>query len=199
MHDMRHSRHAQALSLLPLPRESYHVTVWNGVNDANIRKLEPLHARDVADFIRRLPDSLHAPPTYLDFLAESHLARGGFAPLSFELQELEVWKNHVLVARLRPSDETSRGVLKEIENARAELSELAEQELGLAPARTYRPHVSLGYFWEESGAARAAQQIPEWSQNLARHTAGATLSFESLSLYGFTDMVSFSKPAPLPG
>jgi hypothetical protein len=65
--------------------------------------------------------------------------------------------------------------------------------LGTPAGSDYFPHVTLGYFANREQGALARPFLSEWNARFAQRMAGLTLTFTSMSLYGFTDMISFCK------
>lgn len=178
----------------PLPPASYHVTAWDGVNDGNRDDL-PAEARlEWADFLRGLPGtSRSAWPGFLHTVARSELVRWT-GSLSFRYRDLALWGNQVLVARLGPAAGSERG-FAELVLLRDALARATAEVLGVSfgpkPDRPYQPHVSLGYFANETGASRALDCVGAWTEEFEAALRDSSVTYGSVNAYGFTDMASF--------
>ena len=178
----------------PLPYNSYHVTVWDGINDSNLPDVPAKHQYDAATFIGGLPDSLISSTAFTQFIAASPLFQNQ-ATLTFRFNSLYIWGNNVLVATLRPIEEciTAYDTLK---SQRAIHNDSFSSEFGTSAFTEYCPHVSLGYFANQESAQLALGRLVEWQTAFSETMAQETISFPSFSLYGFTDMVTFMKSKP---
>jgi hypothetical protein len=177
----------------PLPPSSYHLTVWDGVNVDNIGSVRPGIQADWSTFLNGLPDSLRTPPDSIAAVTASDLMQeNGFGAMSFRFDTLDLWKNQALVARLRPSDRAHESY-QQLCRARARLCDTANRQLGISPAQSYSPHVTLGYFANREGGQRANAQVEAWTELFRSKLAKTEVTYPSMALYGFTDMISFFK------
>ena len=176
----------------PLPASSYHVTVWDGVNDANLVDLSPAHGLRCRRWLDALPQSLREVAQVRELAASALLAAPDWG-LRLRLESLEKWSDISLVARLGPADDSSARALERVTAARDELSEAFAQTFGVRPNATYVPHVTLGYFANQPLAAQAGACLGPWNEVLRAAAAGLTLRVRTVSLYGFTDMATFFK------
>ena len=158
----------------PLPAASYHVTVWDGLNDANVTYVNPVHREEAARFLRELPESLFASDL-LDEVAASALITQTDWGIRLRFEQLEKWSNVSLVARLAPADEDSADSLKSLSNARAQLSATFHRRYHVSPNESYVPHVSLGYFANEQQAKRKRPAHPP----VRPPRSGATFGFST--------------------
>jgi hypothetical protein len=180
------------ISFSALPAYSYHVTVWDGFNDGNRKKVVERYQPDLADFLLGLPVSLH-PGCKFTALPESSPLVGHWY-VAFQFDRLSVWGNSVLVARLKPADDRSLEACSDIAEHRIQIYEKIESEFGLGGWRSgYAPHVSLGYFWNEPGARAAASQEDRWTEEFKHEIGSDLIRFDSVSLYGFLDMETYFK------
>ena len=178
----------------PLPYPSYHVTVWDGINDSNLADVNPKHRHDATTLISGLPSSLASKNALTQFIAASSLLQNQ-APLTFSFDSLQMWGNKVLVATLCPTEE-SLAPFDTLKLQRANHSHSFAAEFGTAPLAEYRPHVSLGYFANKELAETAINPLTAWQAAFSKSMAQKTISFSSLSLYGFTNMATFIKAKP---
>jgi len=175
-----------------LPPSSYHVTVCDGLNDGNTSDVAPQCRLNADDFIRTLPESLD---TLSDFTCDPqgtplHIDMN--APLTFAFAGLRKWGNSSLVATLQPANTHAQKELEHIVHARAGLLRAYQERFALCTANMdYLPHVSLGYFANQEHAELATPQIDRWEEHFRQQTAGKTITFSSISLYGFIDMATF--------
>lgn len=180
-----------------LPIHSYHVTVWDGLNVANRKKVYWSCQPDLADFLLDLPGTLRATSKFTALPESSPLA--GACDIAFRFAKLSVFgDNDVLVARLKPADDESQKAFDEIQEHRSKLYERFEAQFGalLSSSKrrdTYSPHVSLGYLGNNELGAAARSQLGRWTVEFAEALENETIRFRSISLYGFLDMVTFFK------
>lgn len=180
-----------------LPEYSYHVTVWDGLNEGNKEKISAEYRSEIEDFLIRLPFSLTQNYEVTAF-ADSSVLVGNKWNMTFKFERLSVWGNSVIVARLEPADELSENTLEQIKKERTELYKKYEDELGLeskAWRSGYQPHISIGYFGNEEKGKQAKSEKDVWTKTVSDSIGNSTISFNSISLYGFTDMESFFKTA----
>lgn len=178
--------------LCALPRATYHVTLCDGINEGMRDRVHGQEARrEIEQTLAGLPDSLLWATSVMRLLRDRDLLWTVWThPISFRLSALKVW-GHVLVARLEPADEGSTAALAAHEASRGELVRRLSVRLGVQ-VQTWRPHVTLGYFANETAAARTREHVlPQWHGYVRERTRGLSLTFRSASVYGFTDMVSF--------
>lgn len=177
--------------LCPLPFHSYHVTLWDGVNDANVQEVSREHRLDAEDLLRDLPGSFSEESKFLNVEGEP-LRISMEESVQFEFDKLTKWGNSVLVARLKPSDADSERALHKIEQQRASLINRYKERFGLETCSLpYSPHVSLGYFANQELAELSTPMVEYWNEQFLANTGGHTIAFCSNSFYGFTDMATF--------
>jgi len=179
----------------PVPAQSYHVTVWDGVNVENITSIPAAMQAEWATFLQGVPSSLRTPPPVMDFITSSTLLKELIEPIHFRFGSLAVWGNQALVAQLCPLDEVSGARLTNLINARKALCNLSMQILRVSPSANYSPHVTLGYFANQEYGKLATTHLVEWSTLFDRNLAASVITFSSLDLYVFTDMANFFKLA----
>lgn len=178
-----------------LPPESYHVTVWDGVNYGNIDDVNMSDRMNFRSFLNNFPHSASRSTEFTKLISSSPLAET-IDTIRFRFSKLTRW-DKVLVARLKPDDEKSRDILDRITKERCDLNESFGERFGVKPSYVdYSPHVSLGYFVNSEIAKLAAPRIDEWAEQINKALEDEehpTIAFESISLYGFTDMATFFK------
>lgn len=191
---------ANACLFCPLPFPSYHVTVWDGVNDGNLEAISPAHRDYFRSYLSRITSSLELEAPFGEWIAESPLLTGKTWAIRFKFSKLSIWAGgQALVAQLEAADETSAARLEELEAARKALYGTFEAALGLEMYRSFTPHVSLGYFANQESAFQAMAQLGAWNAKFAETLEGATLQFDSISLFGFNNMANFFSVPPQPG
>lgn len=193
----------------PLPSYSYHVTVWDGINDDNILSVPDTSDRtQIERFLNTLPASFlqsNQSNNFLSQIRESGLVKTNWE-ICFEFDKLVKWGNSMLVACLKPADQTST-ILEEIKKRREELYNKFQGSSGIhitIPHWEYSPHVSLGYFANQELAELATPHINLWDsvirkeiRRIADTEGNPTIKFNRISLYGFTDMATFFKESCL--
>ena len=177
-----------AYGFCPLPSPSYHVTVWDGGNDANCAGVTGEQRPKLAAYLAGLPDGLTAENAITALALASPLAHRSDWHLEFQFDRLSVWGG--LVARLAPT-EASRERFDEFVEERRRLNVACADMFGIKASDNYSPHVSLSYFANREGAYQASAHLPAWNAAFAERMQGQTLLFASAGLYGFTDMASF--------
>lgn len=183
----------QTFLFCPLPFEAYHVTVWDGINDNNASSVTSALREDWGTFLAGLPASLKTPPASMATVTNSDLMALPPFSIQFEFEKLSLWGNQVLVARLRPANSTSEGVLGNIMKKRELLCSAASKALGVSPSKSYSPHVSLGYFANQEHGLLATSHLEKWTTIFSKCLGDTSVIFTSLDIYGFTDMVTFFK------
>lgn len=184
-----------AFLLCPLPPSSYHVTVWDGINVDNQAGLHQGLRSEWSEFLSTLPDSLHRPPRTMSVVTASSLFNDGFGEIAFRFHELTIWGDQVLAARLAPADEVSSRRLNTLSEARTALDTEAKRRLGVDTRPGYSPHVTLGYFANRECGLLAHDRLSEWADRFGEALANSSITFSSLDLYAFTDMISFYRRA----
>lgn len=179
----------------PLPPESYHVTAWDGVNYDNIDKVHEDKRLEFESFLGCLPYSIDRNTEFTRKIRNSSLATATDR-ISFKFEKLTRWTK-VLVARLEPADEESNDAFKRIAKERLDLNKSFKKDFGVRTSYPdFSPHVSLGYFTNSKKAKLAGPRVNSWTKEFNKALKKAdypTISFESISLYGFTDMATFFK------
>lgn len=187
--------------LLQLEPASYHVTVWDGVNQANLNKVVPEHQRDAGNFLHGIPFSIRSGNPMMRDVADSPLAawRG---EMSYVFDRLAIIADYVLVALLKPADDRYAAVQRSIEHLRDELYGQYETHYGIASSGAYMPHLSLGYFLRHEDGRQAHNFAGVWNEVIKEQLKEADnpqLKFQSISLYGFPDMEHFYRATATAG
>ncbi|MCO5212867.1 MAG: hypothetical protein M9936_24465 [Caldilinea sp.] len=184
---------ADEFAFCPLPSYSYHVTVWDGLNPGNIQTVAAPHRPALQACIDGMPAALHNLPDALSFLPASKLLSTGYGPLDFRFLELVNWSNTAVLARVEAADAASAERLAAITADRQALYVRMAESLGTAVRDGYYPHVTLGYFANREQGELSRPHLAEWNARFAQRMAGLSLTFPSMALYGFSDMISFCK------
>ena len=185
---------AKQYEFFTLPPSTYHVTVWDGVNIATLKSLNK-ECQDQYDlFFQNLLASqeISWPP----LLQESrfHLRYADASPIRFKYKDLRSRGTTVVVVELEPADSASKAALEQIVQIRNELDELFA-EYGKPKNYDYRPHVAVGYFSDDDNGNRALyRHMDQWIEAFDEILHDEIIEFNSVSLYGFTDMITYFKP-----
>ena len=180
------------LGLCPLPPESLHVTVWDGVNDGNLPQVGPAFHGLWSQWL----DHLHPPDLASGLLREVMASELLACPdwnLALRCEQIENWGHVSLVARLGPADAASAESLRQLTRARTDLSNAFEARFGVRPHPDFSPHVTLAYFANATLAAAAAPAVARWNRSWREATHGRTLAFHRIAPSVFTDMASFGR------
>lgn len=176
-----------------LPSSSYHVTAWDGLNDGNVQGVLASYRLKLGNFLKNLPGSLLADKEFTNEIYDSPLITSTNWSITFKFNKLAKWGNQVLVARLMPADQDSEREFKRIVDDRKALCVRFRERFKVKMRSSYSPHVTLGYFANEEHAELATPQIDRWTKLAKGKVGHQTITFSSISLYGFTDMVTFFK------
>jgi hypothetical protein len=185
-----------AYLLCALPPPSFHVTVWDGVNDGNIGQVPEAPRAAFQDLLTGLPDALLQPTRLLDHLLAAPLLTST-QEVCFRFDRLGNWSNTSVVAELAPADEASILALQELITLRAAWNETFQASFGISPSNPHQfaAHVTLGYFANRDQAERMRSLQQDWNAALTETMRNRVLPLSGISLYGFTDMATFFKRA----
>jgi hypothetical protein len=177
----------------PLPFHSYHVTLWDGINDANVQNVSREYRFDAEDLLQDLSNSFLKISDFFGVNGQP-LKIIMEEPIEFQFDKLIKWGNSVLVARLKPSNANSEIRLQKIEKQRENLIKKYKERFGLETCGlSYSPHVSLGYFANKELAELSTPMIEYWNEQFLLDTRAHTITFYSNNLYGFNNMATFFK------
>lgn len=172
----------------PLPPCSYHVTVLDGVNDDNLSKVNAQHHSALSACLLSLPHSLRPLLSCLGPIT-SHPLLSTREPIKLQFDKLDIWGNQVLVACLAPTLD-SVDSFNVLQTERTELADIL-QTYGIESFKLYSPHVSLGYFANQECGQHAMASLRHWTHQFRSIMQHTTITFDSVALYGFTDMASY--------
>ena len=182
----------------PLPLSSYHITVWDGINEGNLDSIDNRHKPYFQEFLNNISTSLELDAPFSKFLESNALIENKAWYIGLKFKELVIWPGGpVLVASLEAADEESKKELSKLEKHRTKLYQDFEKELGINMYREYTPHVTIGYFANKEGADKAIDHLSKWNKVFESTLNDATIRFNSVSLYGFENMTNFFKPRQL--
>ena len=173
----------------PLPPSTYHVTVWDGLNVGNLADLNPSEQQKWGDFVKNLPNTFHANSEFTRWAHASPLTQNSDWNITFQYDTLHKWSSGMGIL-LKPADQQSERLLKEIENHREELYKNFPTKIKYFE---YTPHVTLGYFANIESAQLATPLVADWAKTFEEAVRDLTITYHSISLYGFTDMITFFK------
>lgn len=175
----------------PLPFYSYHVTVWDGLNDANAAQVLPQHRSELDDVLRGLPGSLLTDERITAQANDSPLMHRRDWAIKLRFDVLHKWENRALVALLAPADQDSESELRTVAVEREYLTTRLQEQFGVRTTGGFAPHVTLGYYANQDHAERSTPQIDQWNEWIQEEIGNLTITFNTIGLYGFTDMVTF--------
>ncbi|NCD21912.1 MAG: hypothetical protein EOL90_03095 [Spartobacteria bacterium] len=173
-----------------LPAASFHVTAWDGVNEAKLAEVAPEFRATWERFLQAGAAKPFPEDLFRDVQASELLTCPDW-DLRLRCGRIENWSNVSLVAHLEPVDDAVGASLERLRAARDALSEAFGRRFGVRPHPDYEPHVTLGYFANGDLAARSATAVARWDAALRSATAGHVLTLRRLHLSVFADMTSF--------
>ena len=181
----------QRYGFCPLPASTFHVTVWDGLNAGNLHKVKTNEKERVKRFLSDLPHSLRTESPVTRWAEQSPLVSRSDWSITFRYKSLFNWDNQALVVQLLPVDNRSEERLSTLIEHRTVLSRHYQQHFGVPEPNPYTPHVTLGYFVNQSLANLTLPLMEKWRTILSELIGDLTITFPTINLYGFTDMVSF--------
>lgn len=175
----------------PLSPSTYHVTAWDCVNDGNAAQVFTPYQPELMQLLDELPASLSKPNTFIEQPLASELITKQDWNIAFRFDRLYKWANIGIVALLKPADEGAAARLQTFTKARGQLNTSFRQTFGISARDIYLPHVTLGYFANTQAAQLTTPCVDDWSATIAERLGNLTLTFDRISLYGFTDLETF--------
>jgi len=182
--------------LCPLPLHSIHLTFWDGVNKENLQELTEEAQSEFEKTLRRLPGSLCAAAnTPGGVLPPAKLVVAEWpGPVSFRFKRFAVFpKAGAFVARLVPADDVSEQRLGALLQQRDRLDEGWKAQWGKPRNPVFKPHVSIGYFGNLKLGASSTRLVEALSRRASQQLVNVSITFESISLYGFKNMAGFCR------
>lgn len=168
----------------PLPMDSYHITLWDGLNDGNAGCLNVNDRSAFETCMRARDTNLLGPEVNIPM----------DCPMTFKVDRMTNWSNFVLVAQVVPADEDSHNVYNRLIQHRSELNDRYEEAFGFKPSsELYEPHISLGYFANGNKVEDSEEWIQVLNQTYLPGLMEYSITFESNSLYTFKEMAHFVK------
>ena len=179
--------------LFPLPRNTYHVTVWDGINIENIENIVEPYKTELEEFFSGLPSSIGGkwPGASPSCQFEEHVGAAFTIKFRLRPRPLYLRGKTVLAADLEPCEGKSRALYRTINKARNDLDEQFLERYGKPKNAGFVPYVALGYFADPEIAESAwGARREEWG-NIFSDVGEQEIEFRSIGLYAFTDMVSY--------
>jgi hypothetical protein len=174
-----------------LPPSTYHVTAWDGLNDFNRHDLHPPFRTAVDLYFKQFEASFAKTHSIIEPILQLQPSFQNVLPMTFKFSSLLQLNNQTLVVTLCPANEHTHTSLVRLMAYRKQLNE-QYQKMGATMHDVFVPHISLGYFANSALAQRfAATELSQLNLKMKQHLAAATITFSSISLYGFTNMVNF--------
>ncbi len=174
-----------------LPNNSYHVTMWDGVNDGNSSIITTPHRVELERYLRDFPDAFSKTGKVIETVNASPIVTKSDWNIRFRFEKLTIWSKKVLVACLSPVDEVSENILNQMLIERKKLNDRIGGLLDMDMRIGFKPHVSLGYFANTDFASRCNENLEGMQKIFNQKTEKLSIVFNSVSLYGFTDMATF--------
>ena len=175
--------------LLLLDPASYHVTLWDGINNSNIAEIEEPERSQHHAFLKELPASITGPlPPSLPSPVVCLPKRWS---IEFRFSKMSIWTGaYALVAEIEPVDDASKLSLRLLTEHRQELDKRFKV-IKKPEHAEWTPHITLAYFENRNDAERAMECLPQWSKAIADQIGETSIKFSSASLFAFTDMERF--------
>jgi len=176
-------------SLCLVPPETYHCTLADGIHPENIGQIaDPDTRRSIQRFIDGLPSSLSGGVPHP--LIQNLYHDPGVGPIRFRLRKLSLPKGKVLLARLEPADDDSRGCLARLLEVRNEMGRTLVS-LGAGALDAWNPHITIGYCAVQSLGSELKPRLLEWEAAFREETLQLVIEYTTYRLAGFLDMQTY--------
>jgi hypothetical protein len=173
-----------------LPSNTYHVTLWSGLNIRFVNQINPEYEPIVQKWLSNTYSN-EIPKDIIELPSMSSLCLNRHWNIDFQFDRLDIWNNSVLVVRLRPHI-NSKLVFDQLCEDRLKLNKEYHNRFNvLTDSDVYKPHISLGYFANEEGALKASKSLDEWNMLFTNALQDKIISFNNANIYGFNDMIHF--------
>lgn len=183
-----------------LPYNSYHITVNDLAHKENLLDFNPASRRGFSGIFSKYPHSLQQALELSPFLQHNEMITKKDWGINFQVNYLTIWGGKVLVVCLKPAGEESKEKFQKLEKFRNEVNTLFQEAHGYSRdiRDTYSIHLSLGYMGNQNYGRKFKAILEKWNDHFQKRMIDETgkplaIEFNSISLYGFTDMVTFFK------
>jgi len=177
---------------LKLDFSSWHITVWDGINNGNYHQLKKADKLYFSRFMNSLKYSdIHRD--IRELIEKSIRWMNSSGELKFAFRKLYNYENKVLVVSLKPADISSLDRLHKIKLIRRNLNNYFEDHFGFSTSMRYLPHSSLGYFVDEQAGKNFRPYHDNFNSLLEEKLYNVSINFNAVNLFSFSDMVSFFK------
>lgn len=186
----------ESLLVCPVPYHSYHVTVLDGINDENIESIKNTELKSATtEFLNNLPKSLLDDQPLNKILEASPLITDKNWGIEFKFRRISTYsKRQALVVDLEPANSHAAQRYEKLIEERKKLYDDLKDffQVNLNDIyEDFRPHISLGYFANQKGWLNAPDSFDDWNASFRKVMDGLTITYNSISLYGFENMVKF--------
>lgn len=189
----------QPAGYLPLPPSTYHVTVCDGLSDAQLQETSGNARQRIATMLNSLPGAVVDPASLVPHAADAlaHLVERAAPPIDLSFEGIET-RGHALVVVLEPCHASLPACAKIVE-ARSTLLSALGTDFGLDLITPWRPHVTLGY-WTNRDIAELHQHLVEsGSQAILDAAPDSPIRVGRASVHAFDDMATYWRPRKRPG
>jgi hypothetical protein len=159
------------LRLLPLP--SYHVTVWDGVNDGKLAEVAPEWRAAWARFLQSIPTKTFPDDLFREVRASEVLACPDW-DLRLRCARIENWSKRLAGGAPEPVDAAAAERLARLQAARATPCPPPSRRASACAPTRLRAARDLGYFANAELAATSAPAVARWNAALREKTAGSS-------------------------
>lgn len=165
------------------------MTAWDGINVSNIEFLHDDFKHQISPVLDNLPSSLHQSNIFFDTIFKSSLYQTEWN-LRFTFDHLAIQRNEVLAAILQPQKNYS-GIYKDFLIQRRLLNTSFSRKFGHHNFDDFTPHITLGNFIDIAHGSSAKLYLPQWSKIINNILTGRDISYNKVSLFGFSSMANF--------
>jgi len=178
----------------PLPPSTYHLTIWDGVNIENKNDLSEEGQNLFSSFFKN-PRSLNKLDNLLVTNTFNEILKL-YEGIELRFKNLRLGGSTVLLAELEPVDIKSQEKLNLLIKERRRLDDEYHTKYNKPYNSIYIPHIALGYYSNIELCERSWKaQSFEWIDIFEKLMQGSKIEYKSISLYGFSDMLTYFKQA----
>jgi len=184
-------RRQQPAGYLPLPPSSYHVTVCDGLSDAQLNEAQGPARQRIAQMLESLPGAVLDPVSLVPSAAAAlaQLVESATSPIDLRFAGIES-RGHALVVGLEPAQH-SRSAYSMIVEARDALLSTLGAEFGIDLTSPWRPHVSVGYWANQEVADEHEELVAAGARTVIESAPNAGVRVGRASVHAFDDMETY--------
>ena len=183
-----------------LPYYSYHCTVNDLSHKDNLQDFKPTSRAAFSNVFDNYPASLDQVLEFNPFFQESEIITKKDWAVRCQFSHRRIWGDSVIVARLKPANEKSEIKFEKLKKLRKGINDSFQELHGYSQdiKDEYSIHLSIAYFGNEQYGRKFKPLLEKFNNHFLKRMKDdegqpLEIEFNSISLYGFTDMATFFK------